>query len=425
MTRSPPGPAPDDDLPARPPEPRDGTLYVQGEDDDEPSADGREARGRRASTVLTALLVAVGLALPGVAVFLRRPAVPSGQGERLPVAPTVQGELAGANARPGLPSAQAASKGVDPRPDSPSALAASEGLTVRPVLPSVPSPPARADARPLPSPSRTQGALARVDPRPVALVRQPLPAPSAPVERLRAVINDASLPPAERSAAALTLLDAHSTRERWRSLVRDADLVSGLDLPLHEGRLPAEHAAWSRLQALRNLDQWDAVLRDGPAFLRTYPGSVLASSVDMLVRSTLIRHASEAQGRRAMQAQVQEAEEEAAREVARLEGLGQPTAKVRRSLDFRRCDLPGTGRFYPEALAPCRAFIANWGAGKTSQELNEYRDARGLEIISLVALRRYTEARERLAAFLASDPEGEQRTSAHAVVLGIPAEAEE
>ncbi|RKH58710.1 hypothetical protein D7V93_16365 [Corallococcus llansteffanensis] len=255
---------------------------------------------------------------------------------------------------------------------------------------------------------------------------RPLPtAPPVQVERLRAVIEDARLPPAERSAAALVLLDAHSSRERWRSLVRDADLVSRLDLPRHEGRLPAEQAAWLRLSALRNLNQWDAVLGDGPAFLRTYPDSALAPAVDSLVRSTVISRASVEQGRREMQAELRKEEEEAAREIARLEGLGQPTEDVRRSLDFRRCDLPGTGRFYPEALAPCRAFIANWGAGNTSQELNEYRDARGLEIASLVALRRYTEARERFAAFLASDPEGEQRTRSRAIVMGIPAEAEE
>ncbi len=75
------GSEPDDDPPA-PPTPssrvRGGTLYAAEVDDaPEPSPAGRRAgRGFRPSTVLTALMVAAGLALPGVAAFLLRPAVP-------------------------------------------------------------------------------------------------------------------------------------------------------------------------------------------------------------------------------------------------------------------------------------------------------------------------------------------------------------
>ncbi|RYZ44194.1 MAG: hypothetical protein EOO71_00575 [Myxococcaceae bacterium] len=238
-------------------------------------------------------------------------------------------------------------------------------------------------------------------------------------------MEDTNRPPEERSEAALALLDAHSNRERWRSLARDAERIRQLDLPRYLQRLPAEQAAWQRLLAARNLEQWDTVLRLGPTFRQTYPESALVPAVDALVRSTLTLRSDAEDSHRAMLAELQAEEDRASRDLARLEGPGRSTTEVRRRLDYQRCRLPADKRFHSEALAPCRAFLATWPVTETPAELGEYRDVRGLEIKALVGLRRYAEARERLAAFLASDPEGEPRTRARAVVQGIPAEAEE
>ncbi|WP_147448761.1 hypothetical protein [Corallococcus terminator] len=255
--------------------------------------------------------------------------------------------------------------------------------------------------------------------------RPPLSSQSVQSERLRAVMEDTTRPPEERSEAALTLLDAHANRERWRSLARDAERISQLDLPRHLQRLPAEQAAWLRIHAARNLEQWDTVLGLGPTFRQTYPGSALVPAVDAIVRSTLTLRADAEDGHRMMQEELRAEEDRATRDITRLEALGRPDTEARRRLDYQRCRLPAEKRFHAEALAPCRAFLAAWSVATTPAELGEYRDVRGLEIKALVGLRRYTEAREHLAAFLASDPEGEPRTRARAVVQGIPAEAEE
>ncbi|MBE4747853.1 hypothetical protein G4177_06625 [Corallococcus sp. ZKHCc1 1396] len=268
------------------------------------------------------------------------------------------------------------------------------------------------------SASPLDGALARVE-------RQPPPSLPLQPERLRAAIEDVTAPPEARSRAALALLDAHANRERWRSLARDAERISRMDLPRYLERLPAEQAAWLRIHAARNLEQWDAVLRMGPTFRQTYPDSTLVSAVDAIVRSTHHQLANQEEARRTVQTELRAEEERASRDIARLEALGQPSTEVRRRLDRKRCVLPAEKGLHAEVLAPCRAFLATWPVATTPAELNEYRDVRGMEIKALVGLRRYAEARERLAAFLASDPEGEPRTRARAVVLSLPAEAEE
>jgi len=58
---------------ARPSTLEAGTVYVQGDDGSERSHRSGAAPGRRTSTGLIAVLVAAGLALPGVAAFLLRP----------------------------------------------------------------------------------------------------------------------------------------------------------------------------------------------------------------------------------------------------------------------------------------------------------------------------------------------------------------
>ncbi|NOK18176.1 hypothetical protein [Corallococcus carmarthensis] len=252
----------------------------------------------------------------------------------------------------------------------------------------------------------------------------PLPILPAQVERARALIEDGSLPLPERSAAALRLLDAHWMRERWRSLARDAERISQLDLPRFEERLPAEQARWTRITALWNLREWDLMTQEGEAFLRMYPDSLVAGSVELQLRNVVRTREYEEQSRKDMAETLRKAEAEAARDIAQREKRGEPTGPVRRRLALRRCSLP-VGMFHQEALTACRAFKADFGAGTTPEELDEYREARGLELRALVGLRRYSEARTLLAEFLASDPDGDQRINAGAVVRSLPPDAEE
>lgn len=300
--------------------------------------------------MLTALLVAVGLALPGVAVFLRS-----------------------ATTRPAVPAA-----GTPP-----------------PVIAEPSSPPGTS-----------------------------LPLLPEEVARARALIEDDSLPLPERSAAALRLLDALWMRERWRSLARDAERISQLDLPRSEGRLPAEQARWTRIMALWNLREWDSMMQEGEAFLRMYPDSIMASAVGLQMRNVAYNREYEAQCRKDNAETLRKAEQEAARDLAERQKRGEPTGPVYRKLALLRCSVP-VGMFHQEALTACRAFQTDFGVGTTPVERNEYRDARGMEIRALVGLRRFTEARKALAEFLASDPEGEQRSSVGAVVRGLAPDAEE
>lgn len=308
--------------------------------------------GGRAATVLTALLVAVGLALPGVAVFLRSSTTP-------PAVPTT---------------------GSPP-----------------PVTAEPPSPPST-----------------------------PLPLPLLPEEvaRTRALIEDEAIPLPARSAAALRLLDAHWMRERWRSLSRDAERITQLDLPRFEDRLPSEQARWTRIMALWNLREWDPMMQEGEAFLRMYPDSLMAGAVGLQMRNVVHNREYEQQCRKDNAESLRKAEQDAARDIAERQKRGEPTGPVQRKLALLRCSVP-VGMFHQEALTACRAFQTDFGVGTTPVERNEYRDARGMEIRALVGLRRYTEARKVLAEFLASDPEGEQRSSVGAVVRGLPPDAEE
>ncbi|NBD07941.1 hypothetical protein [Corallococcus silvisoli] len=234
-----------------------------------------------------------------------------------------------------------------------------------------------------------------------------------------------SLPPAARSQAALELLDAHSTRQHFRSLIRDADRISQLELPMFEGRVPAEYAAWSKLNAYWVVDAFDSVLTEGPRFLSMYPESRLAPVADMMVRNVTARNRAWARDRLAKLGEIGNEDAVAVSEIERLERLGQSTAEARRARAFMNCKRRGAARLFADALGPCRAFIEAWGAGTHAQELEEARTARLLEISSLASLRRYSEARARLAEFLEADPEGARESPAQDILQHIAADAEE
>lgn len=76
MNRTPQGHEPDEPRPPSPPssQVRSGTLYALDESPDTAPA-SPPARGARVTGISTALLIAVGLAVPGVAAFLLRPTV--------------------------------------------------------------------------------------------------------------------------------------------------------------------------------------------------------------------------------------------------------------------------------------------------------------------------------------------------------------
>ncbi|MCP3142402.1 hypothetical protein [Pyxidicoccus xibeiensis] len=253
---------------------------------------------------------------------------------------------------------------------------------------------------------------------------KPLTAHNSREAELRALLEDPDRPTEERSAAALELLDTHLLRGRSRSLARDAERIFQMDLPRHLGRLPTEQAGWLRVNALSTLGEKAKVLEAGDTFLQRFPESPLASVVDTTMRSTRTMLDSEHRARRKLEDSLSEVEEELARERARLESRGEPTARIDRELARKRCAYPATERFHEVSAVTCRAFIDTWAPGETPAERLAVRNAREAEIIALVGLRRYTEARERLAGFRAADPEGEKQTLASSVVLGIPPGAE-
>jgi hypothetical protein len=242
---------------------------------------------------------------------------------------------------------------------------------------------------------------------------------------LRATLEDTRRPSEERSAAALTLLDTNTMRAHWATVVRDAERIAPLDLPPFQGRLPAEQAALRRLDALSRLEQFEQVLKGGEAFLRTYPTSAQTPVVDALMRITASRRTEDARNRRETQALLRKMEEESAQKLARLEQRGEPTTETRQERDFRRCNIPAITRLHAEAATACRAYVDAWGLGTTADDRRRARQARNSEIISLVGLRHYPEARERLGAFRVEDPGGVGETNAETVVLTIPPDLEE
>jgi hypothetical protein len=242
---------------------------------------------------------------------------------------------------------------------------------------------------------------------------------------LRALLDDPGQPAEERAAVALELIDGYVIRRRPRSLAREAERIFQMDLPRHLGRLPAAEAGWQWMNALGTLGHQEKVPEVGEAFLRRFPDSPLASAVDSLARSTAMRVASEQRQRRELEALLRQREEELSKERAHLESRGEPTTRVSWELAWEHCDRPATARIHDVSAVTCRAFLDAWAPGETQAERNAVRIARESEIVALVGLRRYTEARERLAAFRAADPEGERQTIASTIVGTIPSGAEE
>lgn len=399
MTTGSLGSEPEDDPPAPPTsvsQVRGGTLHVEGEDVPAPPPGHRSARGLRFSTVLTALLVAAGLALPGVTAFLLRPEPPP------PPAPTLRASIT---------------------PQAPGTLGESPAPREA-TSPRGPSTLGESSAPGAPAPTKQQE-VARLDTRPAKHTSSALPAHDFPEAELRARLDDPDRPAGERSAAALELLDGQLIRGRSRSLARDAERIFRMDLPRHQGRLPAEQAGWNWVNALSTLGDNAKVPEAGEAFLRRFPDSALAPVVDIQVRSTAAALASEQRARRELEDALRKLDEELAEERARLERRGEPTRRVRWELARQHCAGPANARFHDVSAATCRAFVDAWAPGETPAERLMVRDARVAEIVALVGLRRYTEARERLAAFRAADPEGERQTIAGSVVHGIPPGAEE
>jgi TolB-like protein len=270
-----------------------------------------------------------------------------------------------------------------------------------------------------------QEALAKLEQRLAEHARKARPARDAREAELRALIDDTARPAEERAAAALKLLDALSQRGRWSALIRTAEHLIQVDLPSHQGRRPAEEAAWRRVHALHQLEDWAPMMEGGEAFLQKYPDSPHAPLVDNLLRTSAIIRAAHEQQRRDMRAALAAMEQEAAKELARLEQRGASTEAVRRDRDHRRCTAPAADRFHAEAAAACRAYYETWSPGSTERERTFLREARTSEISALVALRRYAEARERFAAFQSADPEGVKTSSAGSALLAIPPGEEE
>ncbi|MCP3162120.1 FlgO family outer membrane protein [Myxococcus qinghaiensis] len=267
--------------------------------------------------------------------------------------------------------------------------------------------------------------LSRLEKRLAEHALRATPAREAADAELRATMQDPKRPSEERASAALRLLDANYARGRWRTLVRDTERVLPLGLPLYQLRLPAETALWFRFIAFGKLEQWEAERDAGDTFLRTYPQSVLAEAVDAMMRASALVRASEERALKDLRERLAKEALHAAQRIADLERQGKPTDTVRRELDYHRCFAPSTSHLHHQALLACRAYYELWGNGASAIEKHHTRGARESEIFALVRLRRHAEARERLAAYRAADPEGEQASFAREQVLSIRPSDEE
>ncbi|NTX66238.1 hypothetical protein HUA74_36835 [Myxococcus sp. CA051A] len=267
--------------------------------------------------------------------------------------------------------------------------------------------------------------LSRLEKRLAEHALRATPGREAADAELRAMMLDPQRASEERSSAALRLLDANYIRGRWRTLVQDTERVLPLGLPLYQLRLPAETALWFRIIALGKLDQLDAARDAGDTFLRTYPQSLMADGVDSMMRASALARAANEQSHKAMIEGLATEELLFARRIEELERKGQPAVSVRMERDYNRCFKPATHHVNAQTLVACRAFYETWGGGASAIEKTYARNAREAEIAALVRLRRYNEARERLAAYRAIDPNGEQASVARVLVVNIRASDEE
>ncbi|WP_342373781.1 CsgG/HfaB family protein [Myxococcus stipitatus] len=257
------------------------------------------------------------------------------------------------------------------------------------------------------------------------LARRTAPRREAMDASLRARMQDPAVPGDQRALAALNLLTLNHSRARWRTLLQDADRVLQLRLPDFHGQLPAEKAAFARIAALEALRDWDALFEEGDAFLRTYPHGPMANAIDGLLRGALLTRAHQESSLREALEEVLQLERSAAETITQLERQGRPTTEVRRELDINRCTAFGRRALREHVLRPCRAYYERWGLGTTPRAQVAAREAREAEIIALRSLRRFTEVRERLAAFRAEDPEGERQSLVKGVGLPLRRDEEE
>ncbi|MCP3103681.1 hypothetical protein LZ198_32840 [Myxococcus sp. K15C18031901] len=239
--------------------------------------------------------------------------------------------------------------------------------------------------------------------------------------KLRAMMEDATLRPLERSAAALQLLDHQQTRFNWRSGLQDTERVLELSLSPYQGRDPDEVASWYRALALSNLEQWDRANAAAEAYLQRFPESPNVTVMEMLLRTNAVRRADRERERKELLRDLQDLETTSARSIAELEAKKASTTEVRRERDWRRCFLPSTEHHADLAQPACRAYYETWGPGANPREQVLVRQARDSEITALIGLQRYKEARARLDAFRAVDPEGERDSFSRASVLAIQA----
>ncbi|NTX39610.1 hypothetical protein HUA78_34765 [Myxococcus sp. CA033] len=267
--------------------------------------------------------------------------------------------------------------------------------------------------------------LSRLEKRLAEHALRATPAREAADAELRATMQDPKRPSEERAAAALQLLDANYVRGRWRTLVQDTERVLPMGLPLYQLRLPAETALWFRFIALGKLEQWEAEQDAGDTFLRTYPQSLMADAVDTMMRASALSRAAAEQSHKDMRDRLAKEELQFAQRIEELERKGKPTVSVRMERDYNRCSEPAVDHANTQALLACRAYYETWGGGASAVEKVYVRNARESEIAALVRLRRYDDARERLAAYRAVDPEGEKVSIARVLVVNIRASDED
>ncbi|MBJ6765866.1 hypothetical protein JGU66_34360 [Myxococcaceae bacterium JPH2] len=243
-------------------------------------------------------------------------------------------------------------------------------------------------------------------------------------EGFRARMNDPNLTSLQRSEAALDLINFQMLRGSWRAIVRDTEQIRKLDLPFSQGRLPAEEAAYAHVLAMSHLDDPTATLKDGEAFLRDWPATLHTQVVASILRSVAIARNLREQSIRSTLQRLEEAERAHAEAFTQLKRLGWSSTLELRGRDYDRCMLATSDGTYALALEPCQRYYLTWNT-PPHEERQLTRNARSFEIISLIGLRRFSEARARMEEFRAVDPQGAAGSPAEQRLLVLLPEDEE
>ncbi|MBU8895207.1 hypothetical protein KRR26_06300 [Corallococcus sp. M34] len=241
---------------------------------------------------------------------------------------------------------------------------------------------------------------------------------------LRTRVSDTNLTSLQRSEAAIDLIHFQLLRGSWRAAVRDTEQIRKLDLPFFQGRLPAEEAAFAHVLALSHLTDPTAAMKDGEAFLRDWPATSHTQLVTATLRSLAIARNLREQGIRATLQRMEEAERSHAEALVQLQRLGWSNTLELRGRDYDRCMLATSDGTYEFAVEPCRRYYLTWNTAP-HEDRQLTRITRSLEIIALVGLRRFSEARARMAEFRAADPEGAAGSTAEQRLLVLLPEDEE